>query len=392
MAEEILGKSVQQLKKERTIAKSSFTRQANFISRGASSMLQVELKEEFIKLSDCFRKMLDANEDYRIGLEADIKTEDEDAGLDVQQEADIDKSVKEGASTRAQARRSQQKVDPQAIQEIPKIETQEENPVVNPPLLRRKPTGWVKDLVEVRRFSSLSKLMAGCKWTVRTDNSRVRYMKDPTQMHASYISSVMTTSAVCVKESGQRERGGQNGQGVALYKTNELKLCHEEMDPVTKWKGVAQRFCERPRYLYSGPQTCRFTHVCSGRVDSDPENVRHVSLRRHCNSLYDKHNPKSTPEDSGSYLLFASFGDDMSLFSETMKVDQLKNSTSVVVKPNGVWNRFLINCVKIRRPHIVDWLLCRALWFSRHWSGALDGNIDATHTHTVVRTMLVKSG
>ncbi|KAG7475365.1 t-SNARE domain-containing protein 1 [Solea senegalensis] len=96
MAEEILGKSVQQLKKERTIAKSSFTRQANFISRGASSMLQVELKEEFIKLSDCFRKMLDANEDYRIGLEADIKTEDEDAGLDVQQEADIDKSVKEG--------------------------------------------------------------------------------------------------------------------------------------------------------------------------------------------------------------------------------------------------------------------------------------------------------
>ncbi|KAG7486439.1 hypothetical protein JOB18_031601 [Solea senegalensis] len=84
MAEEILGKSVQQLKKERTIAKSSFTRQANFISRGASSMLQVELKEEFIKLSDCFRKMLDAKEDYRIGLEADIKTED------------IDKSVKEG--------------------------------------------------------------------------------------------------------------------------------------------------------------------------------------------------------------------------------------------------------------------------------------------------------
>ncbi|KAG7459262.1 hypothetical protein JOB18_007149 [Solea senegalensis] len=96
MAEEILGKSVQQLKKERTIAKSSFTRQAKFISRGASSMLQVELKEEFTKLSDCFRKMLDANDDYRIGLEADIKTEDEDGGLDELQEADIDKSVKEG--------------------------------------------------------------------------------------------------------------------------------------------------------------------------------------------------------------------------------------------------------------------------------------------------------
>nr|XP_043874409.1 uncharacterized protein LOC122764147 isoform X1 [Solea senegalensis] len=69
-----------------------------------------------------------------------------------------------GALTRAQARRSQQKVDPQAIQEIPKIETQEENPVVNPPLLRRKPTGWVKDLVEVRRFSSLSKLVRVIAW------------------------------------------------------------------------------------------------------------------------------------------------------------------------------------------------------------------------------------
>jgi len=96
MAEDVLGKSVQQLKKERTTAKSSFTRQANFISRGASSMLQMELEEEFTKLSECFRKMLDANDDYRIGLEADIKTEDEEASLDEQQEADIDRSVNEG--------------------------------------------------------------------------------------------------------------------------------------------------------------------------------------------------------------------------------------------------------------------------------------------------------
>ncbi|KAK6319058.1 hypothetical protein J4Q44_G00102690 [Coregonus suidteri] len=78
MAEDVLGKSVQQLKKERTTAKSSFTRQANFISRGASSMLQVELKEEFAKLSDCFRKMLDANDDYRIGLDCSNKPVVED--------------------------------------------------------------------------------------------------------------------------------------------------------------------------------------------------------------------------------------------------------------------------------------------------------------------------
>lgn len=61
-----------------------------------------------------------------------------------------------GALTRAQARRSQQKEDPQATQESPKSETQEEKPVVNPTvLLRRKPTYWVKELVEVIRFSSL---------------------------------------------------------------------------------------------------------------------------------------------------------------------------------------------------------------------------------------------
>lgn len=103
MAEDVLGKSVQQLKKERTTAKSSFTRQANFISRGASSMLQVELKEEFAKLSDCFRKMLDANDDYRIGLEADM-TEDEEPGLNEQQEADIDRSVNEGETKLAEIR------------------------------------------------------------------------------------------------------------------------------------------------------------------------------------------------------------------------------------------------------------------------------------------------
>ncbi|XP_054861306.1 uncharacterized protein LOC129347620 [Amphiprion ocellaris] len=104
MAEDVLGKSVKELKKERTTAKSSFTRQANFISRGASSMLQVELKEEFTKLSDCFRKMLNANDDYRIGLEADIKTENEEADLDEQQEADIDRSVKEGETKLAEIR------------------------------------------------------------------------------------------------------------------------------------------------------------------------------------------------------------------------------------------------------------------------------------------------
>lgn len=100
--EDVLGKSVKELKKERTTAKSSVTRQANFISRGASSMPQVELKEEFTKLLDCFRKLLNANDDYR--LEADIKSENEVADLDEQQEADIDRSVKEGETKFAEIR------------------------------------------------------------------------------------------------------------------------------------------------------------------------------------------------------------------------------------------------------------------------------------------------
>lgn len=66
--------------------------------------------------------------------------------------------------TRAQAR-CQQKEDPQATQESPKSESQEEKPVLNSTLLlRKKPTVWVKDLVEVRRFSSLSKLVRVIAW------------------------------------------------------------------------------------------------------------------------------------------------------------------------------------------------------------------------------------
>lgn len=36
-------------------------------------MLKAELMEEFGKLSDQFRSVLNSNKDYRIGLEADIK-------------------------------------------------------------------------------------------------------------------------------------------------------------------------------------------------------------------------------------------------------------------------------------------------------------------------------
>ena len=47
MVEDAFGKSVKQLKQERTLAKSAFTKLANFLSRGAKSMTEAELREEF---------------------------------------------------------------------------------------------------------------------------------------------------------------------------------------------------------------------------------------------------------------------------------------------------------------------------------------------------------
>lgn len=47
MAEEAFGKTVDQLKRERTVAKGSFTKQANFLRRSASAMTEAELRNEF---------------------------------------------------------------------------------------------------------------------------------------------------------------------------------------------------------------------------------------------------------------------------------------------------------------------------------------------------------
>ncbi|KAM4521343.1 uncharacterized protein PAE49_002487, partial [Odontesthes bonariensis] len=95
MAEEVLGKSVNILKQERTTAKRNLTRLANLISRGAGNMLQSELKEEFAKFADRFTSLLDANEDFRIGLEAELKKDDPEGELEEQQEDEIQATMKE---------------------------------------------------------------------------------------------------------------------------------------------------------------------------------------------------------------------------------------------------------------------------------------------------------
>ena len=95
MAEEVLGKSVKLLKQERTNTKSSFTKLANLITRGADTMVQSVLKDQFTKFEDRFNSVLDANEDFRIGLEADIKKEDEEVEIDEQQKNEIQTTIKE---------------------------------------------------------------------------------------------------------------------------------------------------------------------------------------------------------------------------------------------------------------------------------------------------------
>ncbi len=102
MAENAFGKSVKQLKQERTLAKSTFTKLANFLSRGAQSMTETELREDFRKLSSKARIVSDANEEYRLGLLEDIEAntaDGEEAELDKQQEADLEKTIN-GCETR----------------------------------------------------------------------------------------------------------------------------------------------------------------------------------------------------------------------------------------------------------------------------------------------------
>lgn len=83
MALEMFGKTVKQLKQERTMAKSAFTKQANFLSRGARHMTEVELQEEFKKLTTEARDVSGTNE-YRAGILADMEDQDE-VELDKQQ-------------------------------------------------------------------------------------------------------------------------------------------------------------------------------------------------------------------------------------------------------------------------------------------------------------------
>ena len=76
MAAEALGKTLDQLKKYRMTAK-TFTKQANYLSRKAGYLTELELRQEFAKLSADSRKVIEANDDYRTGFEAELAAEED---------------------------------------------------------------------------------------------------------------------------------------------------------------------------------------------------------------------------------------------------------------------------------------------------------------------------
>ena len=97
MAKEATGKTVKQLKQERTLAKSAFTKHANFLSRAAGNMTRSELQEEFKKLMSHVRNVSESNDDYNTGLLADLEVEEEgeEAKLDLQQQIDLEKTIED---------------------------------------------------------------------------------------------------------------------------------------------------------------------------------------------------------------------------------------------------------------------------------------------------------
>lgn len=98
MAKETLGKTVKQLKQERTLAKTAFTKQANYLSRAADDMIKHELQEEFSKLSSLARNVSNANDEYEAGLLADneaVTDEGEEVKLGKHQRDDLEKTMEE---------------------------------------------------------------------------------------------------------------------------------------------------------------------------------------------------------------------------------------------------------------------------------------------------------
>lgn len=89
-----MAEEVKKLKKERTKAKSLFTRQANFVIRDASMMVQGELMAEFDKLSEYLKELFGSNDNYMAGLLSLAETKKDEEPY-IEQQEEIDKTATE---------------------------------------------------------------------------------------------------------------------------------------------------------------------------------------------------------------------------------------------------------------------------------------------------------
>ncbi|XP_058477623.1 uncharacterized protein LOC131448851 [Solea solea] len=97
MANQEAGKSVEQLKLERTTAKRVFSRLVNSITRSHTDMSEEELRDNFNKLKALGENVMEANDELEAGFIADLEAELEtdEVMLTEQEKADLAKTTNE---------------------------------------------------------------------------------------------------------------------------------------------------------------------------------------------------------------------------------------------------------------------------------------------------------
>ncbi len=98
MASQAVGKSLDQLKAERTVEKRAFTRLINTISRAYKDMIEENLRSSLNKLTKQAEKVMEVNDDLEAGMIAELEAEldeDKSAVLTEQQKDDLAKTTSE---------------------------------------------------------------------------------------------------------------------------------------------------------------------------------------------------------------------------------------------------------------------------------------------------------
>ncbi|XP_036007830.1 uncharacterized protein LOC118567254 [Fundulus heteroclitus] len=95
MAEEATGKTIKQLKTERTSAKAAFTKQANYLLRVTGDLMKSELQTEYRKLCTLSREVNSANDQYELGLLAEVDEGEKEVKLQPNEESDLSKTTED---------------------------------------------------------------------------------------------------------------------------------------------------------------------------------------------------------------------------------------------------------------------------------------------------------